>query len=274
MAEDWDVLVLLDACRTDLYGDLTPFDGPVDTRVSPGSASHEFVEHTFLDRQLHDTVYVTPNPHLYMLEGDEFHAVHDCRDAWDEDLQTVTPERMSDICLDVAAAHPNKRLVFHYMQPHVPYLGPTANRIRERYGIAGWTPDHRSDGVPEERDRPLIWDLAREGKIGWDEVRTAYGETLERALASVERLVDALDGRVVLSADHGELLGERVVPGGPREWAHPEGLAAPRLRVVPWHVVQDENRPDVVADPPRQRTELSEQEVTDRLSALGYASDT
>lgn len=271
--EDWDVLILLDACRADYYREATPFDGDVQTRVVPGSASHEFIEATFLDRELHDTVYVTPNPHLYMLDGDVFHAVRDCRDAWDERLQTVTPEAMTDICRSVAAEYPDKRLILHYMQPHTPYLGATADRIRERFAFAGWNPDHVSDGNPESRDRPLIWDLVRDGEIEWSDVRSAYRETLERAIESVAELVADLDGRVVVSADHGELLGERLVPGGPREWAHPEGLSARQLRVVPWQVVQDESRPEITAEPPEERSELSEEAVNDRLRALGYVDE-
>lgn len=179
---------------------------------------------------------------------------------------------MSDVCRRAATEYPNKRLIFHYIQPHAPYLGSTADQIRAEFEIAGWNPEHISDGVPEERDRPLIWDLARDSKIEWETVRTAYGETLERTLSSVRELVDDLEGRIVISADHGELLGERLIPGGPREWAHPEGLAVPSLRVVPWHVIQDKNRPRIVSDPPKHRTELSETEVNNRLNALGYVS--
>lgn len=271
--EDWDVLILLDACRVDYYKQGTPFDGQIQTRIAPGSASHEFIEATFLERELHDTVYVTPNPHLYMLDGDVFHAVRDCREAWDEQLQTVTPETMSDICRSVATKYPNKRLIFHYMQPHVPYLGSTANRIRDRFAMAGWNPDHISDGIAESRDRPLIWDLARDGKIEWTDVRAAYRETLQRAVTSVSELIQDLDGRIVISADHGELLGERLVPGGPRECAHPEGLSAPQLRVVPWHVIQDNSRPEITSEPPEQRTDLTDQEVNNRLRALGYVEE-
>lgn len=273
VAEDWDVLVLLDACRTDYYRRHTKFGGTPETRWSPGSASEEWMRATFTGRQLHDTVYVTPNPHVSMLDDGIFHYVEDCRDAWEEGVQTVRPETMTATARDVAREFPNKRLVVHYMQPHTPYLGPTAEQIRERTAIAGWKTDHVSDGIPEDRDRPSVWDLALDGRIEWDDVRRAYAETLDLALEAVEDLVDALDGRIVISADHGELLGERLVPGGPREWAHPAGLAAPPLRRVPWHVVQDADRPEIVSEPPIEREGLSDEEIHDRLAALGYAEE-
>jgi hypothetical protein len=272
VAEEWDVLVLLDACRVDRYAECTPFEGPVETRRSPGSTSDEFIEATFLDRRLHDTVYVTANPHLYMLDGAEFHHVRDCRDAWDEDLQTVLPEAMTDIAGEVATDYPDKRLIVHYMQPHAPYLGETADRLRAEFGFGGWHPDHVSDGTPEDRDRPLIWDLALDGSVEWETVRRAYDETLERALDAVERLLARVDGHVVVSADHGELLGERVVPGGPREWSHPANFDAPQLREVPWHTVQRGSR-ERVAEPPEDRAEVDVDLVEEQLAALGYAPD-
>lgn len=271
--EDWDVLVLLDACRPEYYRAQTPFDGVPETRYSVASSSVGFVRRTFHGRRLHSTVYVSANPHVYLLEDDMFHAVEDCYDAWDPDLQTVRPADVTALGREAAAEYPRKRLICHYMQPHTPYLGPTAARIREEHGLAGWRPDHTSDGTPVDRDRPLIWDLAADGTVGWDAVRTAYAETLEAALDAVVDLVDAVDGRVAVSADHAELLGERLVPGGPREWAHTHGLAAPRLRRVPWHVVQTGPRREVVADPPEDRDRLDDDEVADRLAALGYAPE-
>lgn len=73
---------------------------------------------------------------------------------------------------------------------------------------------------PEERDQPTIWDLALEGRIAWDDVREAYVETLEIAFEDVKYMIPDLEGHIVITADHGELLGERVIPGGPREWGH------------------------------------------------------
>lgn len=272
IGEEWDVLIILDACRTDYYEQYTPFDGTPETRWSPGSASHEWMEATFVGRNLHDTVYVTPNPHISFLDDGIFHYIEDCRDAWNEELQTVRPETMTKIAGRTADEYPNKRLIVHYMQPHTPYLGPMAERIRETTPIAGWKTDHESDGVPEERDRPTVWDLALEGAIDWEDVRKAYAEMLEIAFEAVEESVGDLEGRVVITADHGELLGERVVPGGPREWAHPEQFAATALREVPWHAVQDGER-EIVAEPPVGGNNLSEEEVNDRLAALGYVPE-
>lgn len=273
MAEDWDILILLDACREDIYSELTPYNSQVGTRVSPGSASHEFIKHTFLNRTLHDTVYVTPNPYVSMLEGDEFHAVHDCRDAWDEDLETVPPETMADRCREVASKYPNKRLILHFMQPHIPYLGQTARAIRNAFDFGGWNPDHHEGSETRVETRPSIWDLALEEKIEWAEVRTAYAETLDMALGAVSQLVTDLEGRVVISADHGDLLGERLLPFGPREWAHPEGFHVRPLRVVPWQVVQEGPRREVRRDPPVASPDLEEEEVEHRLRALGYQPD-
>lgn len=78
--EDWDNLILLDACRYDTYAEMTPFPGPVEVRESRGSSSQQFVRGNFTNRILHDTVIVSGNQ-WYLDIGDElgceFHSYYD-----------------------------------------------------------------------------------------------------------------------------------------------------------------------------------------------------
>lgn len=61
MDEDWDTLVILDACRYDMFERRVPFDGKLDDRYSLGSTSEEFLEQNFSDSTYHDTVFVNAN---------------------------------------------------------------------------------------------------------------------------------------------------------------------------------------------------------------------
>jgi len=80
MGEDWDNLFILDACRYDMFADRIDLAGSLESRISLGSSSEEFMERNFVGEQFHDTVYINANPFIPRLNLDEdtFHAVVDC----------------------------------------------------------------------------------------------------------------------------------------------------------------------------------------------------
>jgi hypothetical protein len=145
------------------------------------------------------------------------------------------------------------------MQPHTPHLGPTADRISERIGLRGWDRYHVRDGQSKVNAGRSIWDLVQDGTVAHETRLQSYRESLQVGLESFERLVSAVDGKVVVSADHGEMLGERLVSFDPREFGHTTGLLTEPLRIVPWQVVQTGPRRDVVSDPPVESETLTEE---------------
>lgn len=48
MDEDWDILIILDACRPDILSEVSEWN--VKTRRSPGANSWEFVEAVYANR--------------------------------------------------------------------------------------------------------------------------------------------------------------------------------------------------------------------------------
>jgi hypothetical protein len=55
-------------------------------------------------------------------------------------------------------------------------------------------------------------------------------------LLEVDGLLPDLVGKTVISSDHGELLGEWLIPGVLRKYDHPEGYHVDELLEVPWDV--------------------------------------
>jgi len=263
MSRDWDNLFILDACRADYFEAQHDFDESVERVVAPGKMSWEFMQETFVGEQFHDTIYITSNPFATRLSEDTFFKTEYLIDEWDDDIGTIHPE---DIVAAGAAAHeqyPDKRLILHFMQPHRPYLGPTAERLRDRVDLKGY----RNEG-----DGLQIWGAAKEKKVTVDEVRQAYEESLDIVLDVVEDALAEFDGKTVITADHGEMLGERVTPFTSRVWGHSEGFSTPTLREVPWLELSSENRREVRASAPvESEGELGEDAVEERLEALGYA---
>jgi hypothetical protein len=225
--------------------------------------SWEFMQETFLGKQFHDTIYVTSNPFATRLPEDTFFKTEYLINEWDDEIGTIHPE---DVVAAGVAAHeqyPNKRLILHFMQPHRPYLGPIAEQLRERVDLKGYL--NKGDGLQ-------IWGAVKEGKVSINEVRRAYKESLDIVLNVVEDALDEFDGKTVITADHGEMLGERVFPFTSRVWGHSEGFSTPTLREVPWLELSAESRRMVTVSPPLETGSMMDDDtVEQRLKALGYA---
>ncbi|WP_262180177.1 hypothetical protein [Haloarcula laminariae] len=263
LERDWDNLVILDGCRADTFREVSTPEGKLQTVRSGGSESWEFMRHNFLGRALHDTVYVTANPYATKLPAGTFHAVENLIESdWDPDLRTVPPRPVTQAAIDAAAAYPDKRLIVHYMQPHYPFIGPAGQRIEH----GGFGPD-RDD---ETDSGGHVWTQLQYGLLEEAPVRAAYRENLEIVLKDVTTLLNTLDGKSVITSDHGNLLGERIGPIPVKAYGHPPGLYVDELLRVPWLVRDGGRRRTIRSDPPKERTEIGAEVVSDRLEALGY----
>jgi hypothetical protein len=253
VAADWDLLMVLDGCRFDLFAGEHALGGHLDSRRSRGSHTVEWLWGNFVNRELHDIVYVTANvqPHVYGDGLDPHHVEHAWVDGFDEDRRTVPPAATTDAALAAAERFPHKRLVVHYLQPHYPF-------------VAG--PDF-------EYGTMAFWDAVAAGEVEATaaELREWQAETLRWALPEVRRLLAGFDGRAVVTSDHGTALGERARPVPVREWGHPWGVYVPPLVTVPWLPVQSEVRREIRSDPPAEDAGYDEAAVREQLAALGYA---
>jgi hypothetical protein len=274
-AEDWDNLVILDACRYDAFAQENESPGELREVVSAGRESHEFIEQNFLDKHLHDTVYVTANPHVTYIPEGTFHAVigDPLTDQFDEELGTVPPRAVTQAALNAHDQFPNKRLIIHYMQPHMPPIGDIRldfTELQDGFDLVG------TDG---EFNR--FFNLVDDGVIEPAVARKAYRQNLRLVLEEVDNL-EQLSGKTVVTADHGELLGERPCPLMGPSWSHQVTRYEPQwtpfrfpkckeLCTVPWFVPEsDKERREVKASEPVGEERLSEHTAQQQLEALGY----
>ena len=211
--EDWDDLVLLDACRYDLFAETVDLDSSLESRISRGATSREFIRGNFTGAELHETVYVTENGWYFKLR-DEIGAELHAEKRVEHDGLYPTP--ITDAALEPAVQYPNKRLLVHYMHPHYPYLGETATGDFDGF-------DLQTDG--------LIGDIQRREVSIPDEVmRQAYVETLDAVLNEVAKLLEVFEGKTVVSADHGELLRGQVLPAAGQRLRPPRQTVRRRTR--------------------------------------------
>jgi len=262
MSKDWDNLFILDACRADYFESQHCFEESAERVITPGKMSWEFMRETFLGKQFHDTIYITSNPFATRLPEDTFFKTKYLIDEWDDEIGTIHPEDVVAAAVTAHERYPHKRLILHFMQPHRPYLGPTAKRLRERVDLKGYR--NQGDGLQ-------IWGAAKEKKVTMEEVRQAYHESLDIVLDVVKSALDDIDGKTIITADHGEMLGERVFPFTSRVWGHSEGFSTLTLREVPWlELPSDSRRAVTESDPVEATEEIDTKKVSKRLSALGY----
>ncbi|KAB1198507.1 MULTISPECIES: hypothetical protein [Haloferax] len=258
--QDWDTLVILDACRYDYFADRVEqsgIDGSLSSVISRGPESWIFMSENFVGNELHDTVYVSANPHANELPDGTFFRVEPLLDSWDPDAETILPDDVVSAAVDMHERHPDKRLIVHFMQPHIPYIGETAEQVRRDVDISRFRVGSR------------WWDAMEAGEISREQTHEAYVESLDIVLEHVASLLEQVDGKTVITADHGELLGERLVPFGPPHYGHPP-IHTAKLRTVPWFEPEFDDRREVVAEDPMAVERLDDEEVGDRLEALGY----
>ena len=272
MTEDWDTLIILDACRYDLFEEVSDW-GPLDARLSKGSNTGEFFERNFEGTQHYDTVYVTANPVPRVEEwctvdvDSVFHDVVDVwEDQWDTDVNTVRPEPVAEAVRLAHEQYPNKRIIGHFIQPHQPFIGSLGQQIGDSGMMA-----YRKIAGKETEEAKQVWKRLENGDISRERTWAAYAENLELVLPHVREFVTDLAGKTVVTADHGNLLGEVAWPIPVRRYGHPRGIHTKHLIKVPWVEIEHETRREVTTDPPVATESESDRDTRrERLEHLGY----
>jgi len=264
--EDWDNLLILDACRYDLLQQDDVPDGSFEYRWSGGSNSYSFLEYNISNRRLDDVVWVTANPWVSEFSDRIFEVKNVWDSGWDDEHQTVLPETMTEAAVRAADEFPNKRLVVHFMQPHYPFIGPTGQQE---------LPDHRTftgDGMISERDESDtdIWSYLEAGQISQEVAWKAYRENLERALPAVDEIRKSITGKTVVTADHGNEFGGWNFPVPQQLYGHPYGYRTKGLVKVPWVVFEDGGRRTIESGHIESRESPNPEDISDKLAALGY----
>ena len=213
----------------------------------------------FDGEKFHDTVYVTANPQLEWnrdrIDTEFFEVINLWEDdeAWNEKHNTVMPEKVKEKALEVAEEYPDKRLLIHFMQPHYPFI---------------------FEGADEMGIHDYFWFQIMKGQrdTSKDEAWWYYTENLKEAVPSVQKLAEELEGETVVTADHGNMVGERSFPIPVKEWGHPNRTYVEKLTKVPWLVIESENRREITSEEPEKQSESTEKEenVKEKLQNLGY----
>lgn len=253
---DWDLLIVLDACRADLMGEIADeYDFlSTETAYSNASSSGEWHEKNFIpkySKEMSKTALVSANLYTEDRVSDEDLLYLDrvWEHSFNNEEGTILAEDVVNQTVKASREYEPDRLIAHFMQPHYPFVPK-----QESYG----------DGIPRHYDHTpwdTVWDYLRKGKVSERVVWEEYKNNLRYVLDHVEVLLNSVDAeKVVITADHGNLLGEFGL------YAHPSYVLIPALKRVPWVVTSAEDNGEYTTEETKQNN-LSRDE---KLRALGY----
>ncbi len=255
--KDYDFLIVLDACRYDIFSELCKIGGSLRKVESPafsesGAATSVWYREIFREKW-NDTVCISSHPRVNssmevegFCGGKHFSKVYDLWDSeWNKEKGTVLPERVVAKSLQVYENKKNKRFLIHFMQPHTPYLtldlsvkkgqDPKTRKSLKRKirnflvsKMRNFFGDETAVNLMDLIGFPPLSPMDEAlRKVGAEGVKKAYKENLVIVLDNVENFIDRIDGKCVVTSDHGELLGEYG------RFGH-EVNARPELVQVPW----------------------------------------
>ncbi|MHC4221401.1 MAG: sulfatase-like hydrolase/transferase [Planctomycetota bacterium] len=287
--------------------------GNLEKKISIGTSTRQWRNKSFTDFY-DDVVYISANPYINsvaQVKGfsgmDHFPKIYDLwLEDWDDEQGTVMPQVVNTKSIDIIKSNPGKRFIIHYIQPHEPYIGSSVTgpgfdvplagghlegvnqgRLKSRIikklmkllsGVLYWT------GI---RGNFLIWHIreffkmppagpmdAVRRKYGDQVLRDAYKENLEIVLEYVKQLVEKLDGRIIITADHGEMLGED------NRYCHWSRATEKELSEIPWLIIDKGQRTQLSDQQIEQETqkhedanapdEKTKEALQERLKKLGY----
>jgi hypothetical protein len=238
--KDWDNLIILDAYRYDYFEKYSQFDGELSRVLTQGNWSLEWVLRNFEDRDLSDTVCVSGNIFYERLDQDTLFTLKSLgRD----------PEVITETAREMNEKYPNKRLIVHYMTPHIPHRGKIAREL-----------------ASEGEEFADIFDLYKKDKIGEEKVEKSYVENIEIVESYVESLLEELDGKTVITSDHGKNLGEKQF--GLQRFDH--GHETEECRFVPWLELPYDEQKTIKSEEPLGFDYSDQGVMNERLEALGY----
>jgi hypothetical protein len=257
--KNWDVLIVLDACRSEwlsAVADEFEFIDSVESIYSVGGHSAEWIDRTFGDQysqRIEDCAYVTANHHSKWMGRDKFLHFDDVTNYETDEKRLPAPPAhvVTDRAIQVGRTKDWNQMIVHYMQPHKPFL-KKGNDRQDVTIAAEWSTGY-------EMYRKVI-----NGDLTRVELEKAFINNLRYALDEVELLVENIDASTVaITSDHGNALGERFL------WDHSRGVHHPSVRRVPWAECSAKDHRTV--EPAQYRnSKKTEEEVEHRLKQLGY----
>lgn len=222
---DWQTLVILDACRYDIFSDVVTeynIKGNLQVADTEACRTSRWYRHHW-GGEHKDTILVTAHPMPFReLIHRNFYRAELVGERMPECLY---PEVTLGPTVNWQQQYPDKRFLVHLLPPHLPYLGPKGIEFLKKIGAHKFTRGKEINGTR------LYNFIQEKGRLeGWERQRLCYRENIKVALDALVKYLNILRPPIVISADHGEHIGEDGFYG------HKGGKLV--LRHVPWMEIE------------------------------------
>ncbi|MFB6298532.1 MAG: hypothetical protein ABEH56_08445 [Salinirussus sp.] len=254
-ALDWDVLVVMDACRYDVLCRVSHW--PVERCRSPGSATGQWLEECQKSGVLEGASVAAGNVNYVNWDVGAAAIDHVWKEAWDDRLGNVPPEPVLDAGTEFLDAG-HRPVVVHLLPPHAPYIAEIGGTWLPAFpDVDVWRRNPARD--QDDKLSPQVAMASGHVDVGRAIAgyRASVASTWETVLEYVARWVSE-DLTVVATADHGETFGRL------RDWGlygHPNRVHLRPLVEVPWVVFEQA---------PLTGAERTAEGAREKLEALGY----
>ncbi|MFB6187392.1 MAG: hypothetical protein ABEI86_11050 [Halobacteriaceae archaeon] len=252
--EEWDLLIVLDACRYDLMMDVADeyeFIDSVDRIWSPASTSEFWLKENFNEEhsdKMKESAMVTGNTFTeYCLSESEFQILDEVWSySFDDELETIPADSVLDRTIKIMRKYNPKYTVSHFMQPHAAFI-------------------NRPDIEPAPTTQS-VWKSLIYGTNDGSELWQAYRDNLRYVLDRVEILLNSVDAeKVVITADHGNAMGEWWTYG------HVGYVPIESQRAVPWIETSATNDGSYQPGDIKEGNGVDD-DVEEKLRTLGYVN--
>ena len=275
--ENWDYLIILDACRYDYFKDIygNYLDGEVKKAISPAFHTLDWLNKVvagFYD----DIVYISANPYInskieigncefrFDAKKHFFEIIDVWKLGWNYQFETVHPHEINKALFKARPMYKNKRYILHYIQPHEPYISQNYIPYFSEVCVEKIAETNKSIGDEKSKKRTIkvrdsigtiinktlgverrwkigkLFNLAPKSQpdaIGYSEgiagLMNAYKENLEVVLECVAELTKNVSGTILITADHGEYLGED------EKYGHGLDRRGSPTTEVPWLLIEN-----------------------------------
>jgi len=219
--DDWDTLIVLDACRYDFFKEFHSVypnieKGNLTKVTSPGNQTPEVLPEIFPDKydwnviSAHpmitskDLELTSPTTGEVWKSNNHFKEIQQVKPSGSFDV--TTPKDVGQTVSNNINKVDNNKTIIWFTQPHQPYIG----KVKLSLG----------DEFPTN-----LFDAEQLSKL----LCVAYKYNLLSVLYTVFTLSGMLSGKTVITSDHGEML----LDDG-KTFGHPSGLDNKKLLNVPW----------------------------------------
>jgi len=224
----WDVMIVLDACRYDEFVECIKKSDIIGNYMKVDSqALHTAMWYEKNWKMENDVNLISGHGILWLEEFSIFKRFKNPYGFFNNERKKwIYPGFNFSKLLEYQIKYPGMKTLVHIIPPHLPFLGKMGHEFMKELDVIN---PHTTEGHGNMNAYNRI---TQYGRIhGWDRPRKCYMENILFAIIWIEKFIDRMKGQVIITADHGELLGEGGIYG--HDNSHGD-----ILRSVPWFEVK------------------------------------